>query len=83
MIKLLSAQYAESGLIILKFSEANEGMFNLPAYLGARTGSLLVYLVDEDYARRCFIDAGVLCWLNELGLPAERLHELVSLSKAA
>lgn len=83
MIKLLSAGYTENGLIMLEFSDGNKGVFNLSAYLSERMGSLLVPLADEDYARRCFIDAGALCWPNGLELSAERPHELVSLSKAA
>jgi len=83
MIKLLSAEYTENGLIAVEFSDGNKGVFDLSAYLSERTGSLLVPLADESYARRCFIDAGALCWPNGLALSAERLHELVSLSKAA
>jgi hypothetical protein len=83
MIKLLSAEYTENGLIVLEFSDGNKGVFNLLAYLKERTGSLLLPLADGDYARRCFIDAGALCWPNGLELSAGRLHELVSLSKAA
>lgn len=83
MIKLLSAEYTENGLITVEFSDGNKGVFDLSTYLSERTGSLLVPLANEDYARRCFIDAGALCWPNGLELSAERLHELVSLSKAA
>lgn len=83
MIKLLSAEYTENGLIALEFSDGNKGVFNLPLYLGDRTGSLLLPLADDDYARRCFIDAGALCWPNGLALSADRLRQLVSLSKAA
>lgn len=83
MIKLLSAEYTEKGLIALEFSDGNKGVFNLSVYLSERAGSLLQPLIDEDYARRCFIDAGALCWPNGLELSAERLKELVSLSKAA
>lgn len=83
MIKLLSAEYTENGLIAVEFSDGNKGVFDLSAYLNERTGSLLVPLADEGYARRCFIDAGALCWPNGLELSAERLHELASLSKAA
>ena len=83
MMKLLSAEYTEKGLIALEFSDGSKGVFNLFTYLSERTGSLLLPLADEDYACRCFIDAGALCWPNGLELSAERLQELVSLSKAA
>ncbi|WP_241619029.1 DUF2442 domain-containing protein, partial [Rosenbergiella epipactidis] len=75
--------YTEKGLIALEFSDGNKGVFNLSVYLSECAGSLLQPLNDEDYARRCFIDAGALCWPNGLELSAERLKELVSLSKAA
>lgn len=64
MIKLLSAEYTENGLIAVEFSDGNKGVFDFSAYLSERTGSLLVPLADENYARRCFIDAGALCWPN-------------------
>ena len=83
MIKLLSAECMDDGAITLEFSNGSKGVFNLSRYLSEHSGSLLVPLADEVYARRCFIDAGALCWPNGLELSAQRLHELVLLSKAA
>jgi hypothetical protein len=83
MIKILFAECVENGLIQLEFSNGQRGAFNLRSYLGDHSGILLAQLKDENYAKRCFIDAGALCWPNGLELSPNRLYELCSLSKAA
>ena len=83
MIKILSAEHIEDGLITLEFSNDHTGIFNLQDYLAHHSGNLLHQLKDDDYARRCFIDAGALCWPNGLELSPNRLYELCLTLKAA
>ena len=83
MIKILSAEYSEDGLIALEFSNDYKGVFNLRDYLAHHSGNLLNQLKDDSYARRCFIDAGALCWPNGLELSPNRLYELCLQLKAA
>ena len=83
MIKVLFAEFVESGIIQLEFSNGLRGSFNLHSYLDCHSGILLEQLKDESYAKRCFIDAGALCWPNGLELSPNRLYELCFLSKAA
>ena len=83
MIKILLAEFAENGLIQLDFSNGLRGSFNLRSYLSDHSGILLEQLKDESYAKRCFIDAGALCWPNGLELSPNRLYELCSVLKAA
>jgi Protein of unknown function (DUF2442) len=83
MIKVLFAEFVESGIIQIEFSNGLSGLFNLRSYLDNHSGTLLEQLKDETYAKRCFIDAGALCWPNGLELSPNRLYELCSLSKAA
>jgi hypothetical protein len=83
MIKVLFAEFVEKGLIQVEFSNGLSGSFNLRSYLENHSGVLLEQLNDETFAKRCFIDAGALCWPNGLELSPNRLYELCSLSKAA
>ena len=83
MIKLLEALYLGDYRIELVFSDGVCGIFDVHAYLSTRQGPLLEPLHDEAYVRRCFIDAGALCWPNGLELSPARLHDLSVLEAAA
>jgi Protein of unknown function (DUF2442) len=83
MIKILSAEILEGGVVELEFSNNAKGIFNLQSYLANHSGDLLVALRESNYAKRCFIDAGALCWPNGLELSPSRLYELCLELKAA
>ena len=76
MNKILYAEYLGAFRIKLVFSDHQEIIFDLAAYMKAKKGSLLKALHDEQYAQRFFIDAGPLCWPNGLELSPERLKSL-------
>ena len=75
MIKILNCEWNDNYLIYLEFSDGAQGVFNLQDYLSARQGPLLEPLNDPEFARRCFVDAGALCWPHGLELSPERLHD--------
>ena len=83
MIKLLEAYYLGHYQIHLAFSDGQDGIFDVKAYLAMRTGSLLNPLHNEVYVKRFFIDAGALCWPNGLELSPARLYEISLLKMAA
>jgi len=83
MIKLLSCQYHDNNLIFLEFSDGVSGFFNLDEYLSCRHGPMLEPLQDAAFARRCFIDAGALCWPHGLEISPARLHESHLLKQVA
>jgi len=74
MIKILEAKYLGDFQIALSFSDGEKGNFDGHALL-RRTGPLLEPLRTEAYFRRCFLDAGALCWPNGLELSPARLRE--------
>jgi len=74
MIKLLTCVWKDD-LIYLEFSNGDQGYFDLHEYLSSRQGPLLEHLRDAACARRCFVDAGALCWPHGLELSPERLHD--------
>jgi len=75
MIKILDCEWKDNYLIYLEFSDGIQGYFNLHEYLSTRQGPLLEPLSDPEFARRCFVDAGALCWPHGLELSPERLHD--------
>lgn len=75
MIKLLYIKYLKNFQLELEFSDGAHGIFDLAEYLREHRGPLLEPLKNEAYAKRCFIDAGALCWPNGLELSPARLHE--------
>nr|WP_297458439.1 DUF2442 domain-containing protein [uncultured Halomonas sp.] len=83
MIKLLSVEYQGNFSFLLEFSDGVQGAFNLTEYMANHKGPLLEPLKDEKYAKRCFIDAGALCWPNGLELSPARLHEPQNLKNVA
>jgi len=83
MIKLIYAKYIRDFQLELEFSDGVRGIFDLAGYLKENQGSLLEPLKNEAYAKRCFIDAGALCWPNGLGLSPARLHEPQHLKSVA
>jgi len=80
MIKVIAARYIGDFQVALQFSDGAEGVFDGHALL-LREGSLLVPLHEEGYFRRCFVDAGALCWPNGLELSPARLRESVGLAE--
>ncbi|HMB16118.1 MAG TPA: DUF2442 domain-containing protein [Pelovirga sp.] len=75
MIKILNCEWKDNYLIYLEFSDGVQGYFDLQDYLSTRQGPLLESLRDSEFARRCFVDAGALCWPHGLELSPERLHD--------
>jgi hypothetical protein len=82
MIKLIAARYLGNFKLTLEFSDGAVGEFDGGVLL-QRSGPLLEPLRNETYFRRCFVDAGALCWPNGLELSPARLRESVSLLAAA
>ncbi len=78
MIKVIAAHYEGDFRIKLEFSDGSAGEFDGRTLL-LRNGPLLEPLRDEAYFRRCFIDAGALCWPNGLELAPARLRDNVHL----
>ena len=82
MIKVLSIQHISDFQIELTFSNDEQGVFDAASYLSQKTGSLLVPLRDANYFKRCFVEAGAICWPNGLELSGERLFELCQVLEA-
>lgn len=78
MIKVIAAHYEGNFRIKLEFSDGCVGEFDGRTLL-QRNGPLLEPLRDETCFRRCFIDAGALCWPNGLELSPARLRDNVHL----
>jgi hypothetical protein len=78
VIKLLKHDCDADFQIDLWFSDNSLGRWNALPYLKTHQGPLLEPLREASYFRRCFIDAGALCWPNGLELSAARLHELAT-----
>ena len=82
MIKILFIKQCEANdgyQLKLSFSNGEHGVFDGQSYLAARTGILLEALRTPAYFKRCFIDAGALCWPNGLELSGDRVFELSKL----
>lgn len=62
---------------MIVFSDGSEGISNVQNYLSGKHGSLLKHLKDKAFLKRCFIDAGALCWPNGFELSPLRLHEII------
>lgn len=75
-MKVLSLEHTEDFQLILAFSNGARGRFDGGAYLSTRHGPLLEPLRQADYFRRCFIEAGAVCWPNGLELSGTRVFEL-------
>ena len=77
MIKLINIKFCDEFNILIAFSGGSEGILNVQSYLAGKHRSLLEPLNDKAFLKRCFIDAGALCWPNGLELSPLRLHEIV------
>ncbi len=82
MIKVLAAHYTGDFRVTLEFSDGIVGEFDGRGLL-QRDGPLLEPLRGEAYFRRCFVDAGALCWPNGLELSPARLRENARLLETA
>jgi Protein of unknown function (DUF2442) len=76
VMKALSLEHTENFQLVLIFSNGARGRFDGAAYLSTRHGPLLEPLRQTDYFRRCFIEAGAICWPNGLELSGVRVFEL-------
>lgn len=76
MIKVLTLEPAGDFELVLTFSNGLRGCFDGATYLAERQGPLLEPLRQADYFRRCFIEAGAVCWPNGLELSGTRVFEL-------
>lgn len=76
MIKVLTLDHAGDFELVLTFSNGARGRFDGGAYLSTRQGPLLEPLRQADYFRRCFVEAGAVCWPNGLELSGTRVFEL-------
>lgn len=74
MTKLIKCLWKDDYNIFLEFSDGTNGYFDLGNYISTRQGTLLEPLHDPAFARRCFIDAGALCWPHGLELSPAKLH---------
>jgi hypothetical protein len=82
MIKVIAAHYLGEFRVALEFSDGATGEFDGQTLL-QRSGPLLDPLRSEAYFRRCFVDAGALCWPNGLELSPIRLRESIQLAETA
>ena len=82
MIKVIATRCTGDYSVTLEFSDGTVGEFDGRALL-QRSGTLLEPLRSADYFRRCFVDAGALCWPNGLELAPRRLREGVRLLETA
>lgn len=82
MIKVISVRYVGDFRVALEFSDGIVGEYDGRTLL-QRSGPLLEPLRDEAYFRRCFVDAGALCWPNGLELAPARLREVVRVLETA
>ena len=76
MIKILDFEIKNDLQIEFNFSNGEQGLFDAQHYVSSRQGILLDALRNDAYFKRCFIDAGALCWPNGLELSAARVLEL-------
>ena len=77
MIKVLTLEHSEENFqLVLTFSNGARGRFDWVAYLSTRQGPLLDPLRQADYFRRCFVEAGAVCWPNGLELSGAKVFEL-------
>lgn len=83
MIKLLKHACGADFQVDLWFSDNTQGHWDALSYLHSHQGPLLEPLREASYFRRCFIDAGALCWPNGLELSAARLYELAATRETA
>ena len=74
MIKVIEAKYTGNFEVALLFSNGAEGIFDGKNLL-KNHGPLLDALRNETFFKRCFIDAGALCWPNGLELSPAKLYE--------
>ena len=83
MIKVLNASLTDAFKLELDFSDHTHGVFDANVYLASRSSPLLDKLGEPAYFKRFFIDAGALCWPNDLEISPARLHELCVASTSA
>lgn len=83
MIKILSYQLLDDNRLFLEFSDSSKGVFDLPAYLKSKQGTLLEPLKAPEYLKRVFLDSGALAWPNGLELSPARIYELTQKQEAA
>jgi Protein of unknown function (DUF2442) len=83
VIKVLTLEPAEGFDLILTFSNGTRGRFDGAAYLAAHRGPLLEPLRQTGAFRRCFVEAGAVCWPNGLELSGARMFELSHLVSLA
>jgi hypothetical protein len=76
VIKVLTIDHAGDHQLVLIFSNGTRGRFDAATYLSTRQGPLLEPLRQADYFRRCFVEAGAVCWPNGLELSGARAFEL-------
>jgi hypothetical protein len=77
VIKVLTLEHSEENFqLALTFSNGARGRFDGASYLFKRQGPLLDPLRQADYFRRCFVEAGAVCWPNGLELSGARVFEL-------
>lgn len=76
MIKVLEIKPLSEFVLEISFSNGETAHFDGADYLSSRTGSLLEALRDVAFFRRCFVDAGAVCWPNGLELSGERVFSL-------
>lgn len=81
MTKVIAERYLGDFQVALQFSDGAEGVFDGRALLQQHAGSLLAPLREEEFFRRCFVDAGALCWPNGLELSPTKLRENVKLTE--
>lgn len=80
MIKVIAVHYLGGFRVALEFSDGAAGEFDGQTLL-QRSGPLLDPLRSETYFRRCFVDAGALCWPNGLELSPMRLRESIRITE--
>jgi hypothetical protein len=72
-IKLISLQCVGDHALELGFSDGSIGLWSAEQILRHET-VLTRPLMDPDYFRRAFVEAGALAWPNGLELSAHNLH---------
>jgi len=76
VIKVLTINSIADFILEIDFSNGETAHFDGENYLASRSGPLLEPLREAAYFRRCFIDAGAICWPNGLELSGERMLSL-------
>jgi Protein of unknown function (DUF2442) len=76
VIKVLDIKQQDDFILEMTFSNGDTPHFNGADYMATRTGSLLEPLRQLDFFKRCFVDAGAVCWPNGLELSGERVYAL-------